>query len=87
MSQSGEQATSVAAPMVKIATGWAAVGAAVGINSWSDVSAAASALAAVVTALYTFALLSEWMWKKAIRPFCEHRGWLARKRRRKEDFE
>lgn len=58
----------------KIGTAWAAVG----ITSWAD---AASALAFV----YTLILLSEWLWKRAIRPFCERRGWVRRKLRRRED--
>lgn len=59
----------------KVGTAWAAVG----ITSWAD---AASALAF----LYTLLLVSEWLWKKAIRPFVESRGWLKRKTRRRDDF-
>lgn len=60
----------------KLGTAWAAVG----ITSWAD---AASALAFC----YTLVLLGEWLWKKAIRPFCENRGWVKRKQRRKSDAE
>lgn len=60
----------------KLSTAWAAVG----ITSWAD---AASALAF----LYTLVLLGEWLWKKAIRPFCEEQGWVKRKSRRKDDAE
>lgn len=58
----------------KITTAWAAVG----ITSWAD---AASALAF----LYTLILLTEWLWKRCLRPFCERQGWVKRKMRRKED--
>jgi hypothetical protein len=47
----------VAAPVLKAATAWAAVG----ITSWAD---AASFLAAI----YTAVLLAEWLWKRLIRP-------------------
>lgn len=87
MSHAGEQTTAVAAPVVKAASAWVAAGASIGITSWTDVSAAATAVSAAIAALYTFALLAEWVWKKAIRPFFEYKGWIARKRRRKEDFE
>lgn len=60
----------------KLGTAWAAVG----ITSWAD---AASALAF----LYTLILISEWLWKKVIRPFSEQRGWVKRKSRRKDDAE
>lgn len=69
------QQDTVAAPAVKIVTAWAAVG----ITSWAE---AASALAA----LYTVLLIAEWLWKRLVRPFCESKGWVQRKRRRKEDF-
>lgn len=59
---------------LKLGTAWGAVG----ITSWAD---AASALAF----LYTLVLLGEWLWKKAIRPFAERRGWIERKQRRKDD--
>lgn len=66
---------SLIGPAAKIGTAWAAVG----ITSWAD---AASALAF----FYTLLLVLEWLWKKAGRPFCESRGWLKRKARRKEDL-
>lgn len=88
MSQVGEQTTAtVAAPVAKVATAWTGVWAAVSINSWSDLSAALTALSAGVAALYTLALLGEWLWKKAIRPYCVYRGWLRRNQRRRGDFE
>lgn len=43
----------VATPVLKIATAWAAAG----VTSWADF---ASALAAV----YTLLLITEWVWKK-----------------------
>lgn len=41
-------------PVLKIATAW---GAALGLKSWGDV-------ASFLAALYTAALLGEWLWKK-----------------------
>lgn len=58
----------------KVASVWTAVG----ISSWGD---AASAIAFVYTAL----LASEWIWKKALRPFLEKHGIMTRKARRKSD--
>lgn len=43
----------IAAPILKISTAWAAVG----ITSWSDA-------AGFMAALYTAVLLGEWIWKK-----------------------
>ena len=74
---SPEPATSVASPGIKMATAWVA---ALGIGSWSDV-------AAILAALYSLMLISEWLWKKLIRPFCERRGWVQRLKRRKDDLE
>jgi hypothetical protein len=66
--------STVAAPVVKIVTAWAAVG----LTSWADVAAA-------LAALYTFLLILEWLWKKLGRPFCEDRGWIKRQKRRRDD--
>lgn len=60
--------------IAKLATVWAAVG----ISSWSD-------FAAFAASIYSCVLIGEWLWKKAIRPFCERRGWVKRQMRRKED--
>lgn len=38
-------------------------------------------IAKIAAAIYGVAVLSEWIWKKAARPFCESRGWLKRRRR------
>ena len=67
--------TSVELPAVKVASAWAAVG----ITSWAD---AAAAMAFV----YSVALFGEWLWKKILRPLCERRGWLQRRKRRMEDL-
>lgn len=80
MAQVGEHATSVQAPLTKAATSGIFAGATWGINTWADIAAA-------LAAVYSFCLLSEWLWKKAIRPFMEYRGWIARKRRRRDDFD
>ena len=59
----------------RIATVWGAIG----VTSWAD-------FAAFLGALYTAALLVDFLWRKFIRPFCERQGWLKRKaNRRKED--
>ncbi len=69
-----EQHTSVTSPGIKIATAWAAVG----ITSWAE-------LASALAALYTMLLITEWLWKRLGRPFCENRGWLKRAKRRRDD--
>lgn len=69
-----QQTADVAHPAVKIVTAWGMVG----ITSWADF---ASALAAA----YTIILITEWLWKKCLRPFAEDRGWVKRKLRRRED--
>lgn len=66
---------SVAQGGLKIASAWTIVG----ITSWADV---ASALAA----LYTVILISEWVWKKWIRPGLEARGYVKRLKRRRDDY-
>lgn len=43
------------------------------LAGWLACAASAAAL------MYTLHLLGEWYWKKALRPFCEARGWLAPK--------
>lgn len=73
----------VAAPVVKAVSAWAAVG----IASWSDLQAAAGAVAATLAAFYSLLLIFEWWWKKVWRPMLEARGVLKRKRRRREDYE
>jgi hypothetical protein len=55
----------IAAPMLKVATVWAAIG----ITSWSD-------MAAFLAAVYSLLLLIEWLWKKVFRPFAVWRGWV-----------
>jgi len=68
------QSSDVAHPSIKIATAWAAVG----ITSWAD-------FAAALAAFYTLILIGEWLWKKAIRPFCVRRGWVQQLMRRGSD--
>ncbi len=55
-----------------------AVWAVFGLTSWSEVAAALSAL-------YTFFLLLELAFNKFGRPYCEKRGWIKRRRRRRSD--
>lgn len=42
-------------------------------------------LSAALAALFTCCLLSEWVWRKILRPFAEDRKWLKRKYRRAAD--
>jgi hypothetical protein len=60
------QQETIAAPMAKIITAWAAVG----ITSWADAASAAALF-------YTMLLISEWFWKKFWRPLLVRRGFLA----------
>lgn len=73
MNQS-EQSISVTNAVVKVASVWAAVG----ITSWADAASAAAFL-------YTCALFLHLIWKNYARPFCENRGWLVRRNRRRDD--
>lgn len=61
---------------VKLGSVWAAVG----VSTWAD-------FASMLAALLSFLFICEWFWKKLIRPLCESRGWVKRKRRRKTDDE
>lgn len=74
MALSPDAQDTVAAPVIKIASAWGAVA----ITSWADAAAA-------LAALYTLLLITEWCWKKILRPFAERQGWLPRLRRRKDD--
>lgn len=49
----------------KLGSVWAAVG----ITSWAE-------FAAALAAIYSALLISEFLWKKAIKPFLQWRGWL-----------
>lgn len=49
----------------KLTSVWAAVG----ITSWAD-------FAAFLAAVYSALLILEWLWKKAIKPFMQMRGWV-----------
>lgn len=57
--------TEIAAPAAKIVSAWAAVC----LTSWADI---ASFLAAIYSAL----LISEWSWKRVLRPFATRKGWI-----------
>lgn len=60
-----EHTQTIAAPVAKVATAWAAVG----ITSWAE---AASFLAFCYSAI----LIGEWAWKRFVRPLLVSRGWL-----------
>lgn len=60
---------------IKGTSAWAAVGLAhIGVNTWGDA-------AAMLAALYSFALICEWLWKRLLRPIAESRGWVKPKKR------
>lgn len=67
--------TSVDHPVLKILTAWLF---ALGLKSWSDVAAA-------LAAFYSMLLITEWFWRKFLRPLLEDRGVLKPRRRRKGD--
>lgn len=76
-----DQSQTVAAPVVKAASAWVAVG----IASWGDLQAAAGAVAAILAAFYSLLLIFEWWWKKVWRPMLEARGVLKPRRSRREE--
>lgn len=71
---SSQDVSAVSAPAAKVTTVWAAFG----LTTWSDIAAAAATA-------YTALLIVEWLWNKLIRPYAERRGWIARRKRRKDD--
>ncbi len=44
-----------------------------------------SELAALAALVYSCLLIGEFVWKKFLRPFAEHRGWVKRKCKRADD--
>lgn len=73
-----EHINQISYPMQKTALAIGGTSLSVAQWPWQDI-------AACLTAIYTTFLLCEWLWKKALRPFAERRGWLKRPMRRKED--
>lgn len=71
-----EQTETIAAPVVKTVTMWAAIAAGFGVQTWADAASFATFCAAAIGAIYSFCLLTEWFWKKVWRPLCVWRGWL-----------
>lgn len=61
-----QQSETIAAPAVKAATAWAAVG----ITSWAE-------FASFLAACYSAILIGEWCWKRFLRNALKRRGWLA----------
>jgi len=68
------QIDDIQTPVIKIATSWGGVI----VTSWNEI-------AAILASIYTLILISEWMWKKILRPFLERKGWLKKQYRRKDD--
>lgn len=50
----------VAAPIAKAVTMWAAIG----ITNWSDAQSFAGAIASIFAAMYSLCLLFEWVYKR-----------------------
>jgi hypothetical protein len=42
--------------------------------------------AALAALIYSLLLIGEFVWKKFIRPYCEHRGWIKRTFKRRSDY-
>ena len=75
--------TEIAAPVIKVASAWAVVGA----SSWAEF---ASTVASLLAAFYTMLLITEWFWKKLWRPLLERHGYIkprSIKRRKAPDSE
>lgn len=62
-------------PVAKVISLWAFIG----ITSWTEAAAFAGFL-------YSGLLIGEWLWKKAVRPFAERRGWVKARTRSDTDF-
>lgn len=58
----------ISMPVTKVVSLWAVIG----VTSWTE----AAALAGFV---YSMLLISEWLWKKLVRPLAERRGWVLPK--------
>lgn len=58
-----DKSTTVAAPLFKAVSVWAAIG----ITSWSDVASAAAFV-------YTLILIADWCWKKFLRDWLKSKG-------------
>jgi hypothetical protein len=67
-------------PVIKVASAWAAVG----ITSWAEAASAGTFFASALAAIYTFALLCEWFWKRLWKPLFTHYGWFGFERRAKD---
>ncbi|SDN52245.1 hypothetical protein [Polaromonas sp. JS666] len=72
--------TDVAGQVARAATTTASYDAWMFINSFPW-----DLIAKIAAAIYGVLVLSEWIWKKAIRPFCESRGWWKRRSRREAE--
>ena len=60
-------------PVIKVASAWTAVG----ITSWAEAASAGTFFASALAAIYTFALLCEWFWKRVWRPLFARFGWFG----------
>lgn len=51
-----------------------AAGVLFGSMSWGEI-------AQMLAAIYTLCLITEWLWKRVLKPFAQRRGWKLGKRR------
>lgn len=65
----------------KIGTAWGSVG----VATWAEAATIFQAVASLFAAVLTFLYITDFVWKKWLRPFCEWRGWMPARRRRKAD--
>lgn len=52
-----------------VAKGVSAIGLTVSSMSWGDI-------AQMLAALYTLCLITEWFWKRVLKPFAQQQGWI-----------
>lgn len=71
-----QHAADIAAPVAKTVTMWATIAAGIGINTWAEAASFASFCAAAIGSLYSFLLVTEWVWKKVVRPISVEVGLL-----------
>lgn len=63
--------TAVSHPILKVAS---VVAVTIGGLTWGEI-------AQIMASIYTLCLITEWIWKKLVKPLAIHRGWLHGKRR------
>lgn len=69
-----DQGNDIGSPIFKVASAWVAIG----VTSWAD-------FASLLAAFYTLLLISEWFWKKILKPALIKYGYLPVPARRADD--